>query len=315
MPKISVIVPVYNVEKYLARCLNSVLAQTFADFEVICMNDGSQDKSADILNEFAQKDARVTVLSQENQGLSAARNHALQKARGDYVFFLDSDDAIEPQTLEIVYQTALKYGADLVCFDYAKSDGVQLPSARFDVQKIEAKIYDKPFFCGCRGKNRIPFNVWTKFYKRELICGLEFIPGIQFEDYPYTYAVLLKSPKTVVLPLKLHLYTKNFNSISHQKARPKQIADYRCGVMNVLALLDKPEYAKELDFFKKDGLPQLLKHQYEKCKSACGEETSQMWKIFAEELAELKQKKMLSWQGHNLWRYWQYLKLLKKFGK
>ena len=91
MPKISVIIPVYNVEKYLAECLTSVVNQTFKDIEIICVNDGSTDNSPKILKEFAQKDSRIKIINQENQGLSAARNTGLDVATGEYVSFIDSD--------------------------------------------------------------------------------------------------------------------------------------------------------------------------------------------------------------------------------
>ena len=94
MPKISVIIPVYNVEKYLRECLDSLLNQTFKDIEIICVNDGSTDGSLNILNEYASKDSRFIIINQNNQGLSAARNNGLNVAKGDYVAFLDSDDYI-----------------------------------------------------------------------------------------------------------------------------------------------------------------------------------------------------------------------------
>ena len=92
MPKVSVIIPVYNVEKYLKQCLDSVVNQTLKDIEIICVNDGSTDNSLEILEEYAQKDNRIIIISQENQGQSVARNIALEKATGEYVGFVDSDD-------------------------------------------------------------------------------------------------------------------------------------------------------------------------------------------------------------------------------
>ena len=103
-PKISVIIPVYNVEEYLPVCLDSVLAQTFSDFEAVCVNDGSPDNSAAILEKYAKKDARIKVVSRPNGGLSAARNTGLENACGEYIYFLDSDDYIHPQLLEILYK-------------------------------------------------------------------------------------------------------------------------------------------------------------------------------------------------------------------
>ena len=100
MPRVSVIIPVYNTERYLTQCLESIVSQTLEDIEIICVNDGSKDGSADILRDYARRDRRVIVIDQPNQGLSAARNAGASAAAGDYLYFLDSDDYIERDALE-----------------------------------------------------------------------------------------------------------------------------------------------------------------------------------------------------------------------
>ena len=111
--KVSVIIPVYNVELYLNQCIDSILCQTLKDFELICVNDGSDDSSLSILENYAKKDARIKVISQENQGAAIARNKAIELAQGDYVTFLDSDDFYEPDLLELHYNQIIKTNADL----------------------------------------------------------------------------------------------------------------------------------------------------------------------------------------------------------
>ena len=118
MPAISVIIPIYNVEKYLRRCLDSVLNQTFSDWEAICVNDGSPDGSAAILSEYAARDARFKIVNKPNGGLSDARNAGMAVATGDYVLYLDSDDFIHPQTMEITHYMAMRDGSDIVSFTY-----------------------------------------------------------------------------------------------------------------------------------------------------------------------------------------------------
>ena len=118
MPAISVIIPIYNVEKYLRRCLESVQNQTFQDWEAICVNDGSPDNSADIVREFAARDARFKLVNKENGGLSDARNAGMAVASGEYILYLDSDDFIHPQTLEITHHMAVRDGSDMVAFTY-----------------------------------------------------------------------------------------------------------------------------------------------------------------------------------------------------
>ena len=123
MPKVSVIMPVYNVEAYLAECLDSVLHQTFQDIEIICIDDASTDHSMDILREFAHKDARITLLQNDsNQRQAYARNKGMDRACGEYVLFVDSDDYIEKDL--VAKGLAVADGVDMVCFDYKKVDSV-----------------------------------------------------------------------------------------------------------------------------------------------------------------------------------------------
>ena len=117
-PKISIIIPMYNVEKYLRRCLDSVQNQTFKQWQAICVDDGSPDKSGEIAEEYAKKDKRFIVVHKENGGLSDARNYGMPHATGQYIMFLDSDDFIHPQTMEIAYNTAIKNKSDIVSFTY-----------------------------------------------------------------------------------------------------------------------------------------------------------------------------------------------------
>ena len=121
-PKISVIIPVYNVEKYLGECLDSILAQTFQDFEIICVDDGSTDRSLDILQEYKRKDDRFVIFQQRHAGAGAARNHGLKLAEGKYIQFLDSDDYFEPTLLEELYTRAEKFGSDLTVCSSRKVD-------------------------------------------------------------------------------------------------------------------------------------------------------------------------------------------------
>ena len=114
MPKVSVIIPVYNVEKYLSECLDSVVNQTLKDIEIICVNDGSPDGSAAILEEYAQKDNRIKVITQENRGLSEARNSGLKIASGEYIAFLDSDDYIDLKFFEQLYKRGIESNSDVV---------------------------------------------------------------------------------------------------------------------------------------------------------------------------------------------------------
>ena len=115
-PKVSVIIPVYNSSEYIRHCLDSLLSQTLEDIEILCVDDGSTDDSLSILEEYSRKDERVRVLTQENAGAGAARNHGLREARGKYLSFLDSDDYFEPDMLEKARKYIIHYKADFVVF-------------------------------------------------------------------------------------------------------------------------------------------------------------------------------------------------------
>ena len=121
--KITVIIPVYNVEIYLADCLDSVLQQTLNEIEIICINDGSSDNSLEILKEYARKDSRIIIISQENKGLGSARNRGLEVATGEYVAFLDSDDWVDNNYYEKLYNTAKKYNSEIACAGFKRCTG------------------------------------------------------------------------------------------------------------------------------------------------------------------------------------------------
>ena len=240
MPAISIIIPVYNVEKYLRRCLDSVLNQTFQDWQAICVNDGSPDKSADILAEYAKRDSRFVVVTKENGGLSDARNAAIPYVTGDYIMYLDSDDFIHPQTMEIAYSLAMRDGSDIVSFTYDRIYRPQLMvrhvlkmdtdnvvpmrmHKKYNIEKIKTRVTDDVYeYATERTHNK--FNpkrkwlikhcqVWKNLYKRELIEDIPFIKGILFEDFPWWSRVMLRNPRVTIAPLPLYFYIPNFGGI------------------------------------------------------------------------------------------------------
>ena len=321
-PKISVIIPIFNVEKFLPRCLDSVLEQTFKNFEVICVNDGSPDNCDKILEQYAQKDNRIKIVTQKNQGLSMARNNGFKVAKGEYIYFLDSDDFIHPQLLEYTYNLATKNNADLVSFEYIKNrnfdSGMETnieksyKSPLIALDKAETLVVTEPLkFWTKKGKFRISFNAWTKLYKKSLIQDFAFIAGIHYEDYPFVCSILSRKPKCVLTTLKMYYYTCNPDSISNKKINPKQIKDYHAGINYIYDTYNKPELADELNFLKNDFIPNILKQQLAKCRNADKEIRPLMYEAFAEELYDLNSKKLIGWRGHNLLRYITYLRLIK----
>lgn len=198
--RISVIIPVYNVEKYLRRCLDSVEKQTFKDFEAILIDDGSKDGSGKICDEYAQKDSRFKVIHKANGGVSAARNDGLDRAQGDYISFIDSDDSFENIFLETLINAAEKYDADIsVCgIKYITGDGEKKSeisaalnkNARLDRNYIENTVLKNIIDCRTDGY----FSVWNKLFKRSLFSDVRFGNDISFgEDLIFAVKCFLKA--------------------------------------------------------------------------------------------------------------------------
>ena len=316
MPKISVIIPVYKVEKYLPACLDSVLAQKFTDWEAICVNDGSPDNCAKILQEYAEKDKRIKVIAQKNQGLSMTRNNGLKVAAGEYVLFLDSDDYIHPQLLDICYTLVKKENADMVAFGFQNGQrGEVISMPNYEIENIRHIVTHTPLYYQTkRHKHKISMNAWSKLYKKDLIKDLLFIPGITMEDYPYTYAVLAKKPKTVILDIPLYYYILNPESISATDLTVKKIKDYQIGLNFIINLYEKAS-KKEKYFVLHQLFPNILKQQLNKILCSSKEKQKELYDAFAQELRDLKEKGWLKPWGHKISRYLTYRQLIRRGGR
>ncbi|MBP5615770.1 MAG: glycosyltransferase family 2 protein [Alphaproteobacteria bacterium] len=312
--KISVIMPVYNVEKYLERCLSSICHQTYQNIEIICIDDGSTDKSLEILKQFQDRDERIKIISQQNGGVSKARNKGLSEATGSYIYFMDSDDALHPQTFEICLHFALKHQAELVCFGFKPSDGHLLETSPVDISALKSYDTDNPLFrCLQSGPFRIPFNVWTKFYAAELLKNTRFVENIYFEDAPHTIEMLLKHPKTVIIDANLYFYTKNLSSISHQKATLKSLQDYRTGMLQMYTAALKSGSKKDLQYIRHVIFPRYINNQYKYCRQASPERRHELYTYFAQSLKQYKKYKLIDWTGCGLFKSLRYIYLMLKY--
>ena len=175
-PTVSVIVPVYHVEKSLRRCLESILAQDFADFELILINDGGNAEETAICEEYAAKDSRIVYLFQENRGLSAARNAGLDIARGEWILFADSDDYVAPDFISKPLETVRRTGADIAIFDYRYADADGHPGQLHRCGLPEG-TYTGYEALTADAEGKIQPNVWHRIYKREIWRDLRFPPG------------------------------------------------------------------------------------------------------------------------------------------
>lgn len=221
----SIIIPVYNVKQYLHDCLNSVLNQTFLNYEVICINDGSTDGSSLILDEYAAKYSNVSIINQENKGLSAARNAGIRAAKGDYIFFLDSDDWIEPNTLKILAEK--QKGEDLLCFNGRRyfEDGTTEPP---DAGIVEDRLTGWEYYNKYALVSRKFHFVCTvlRLYRREYLLknNLLFEEGIYHEDNLFTPLACYYAKSVKVIPDILYVYRIREGSIT-QTANVQRLFD------------------------------------------------------------------------------------------
>ena len=210
--KVSIIIPVYNVEKYLAKCLDSIINQTLKDIEIICVNDGSTDNSLEILTDYAISDSRVIIINQKNAGLSAARNTGIDAATGEYIGFVDSDDWVDTNFYENLYNEAVNNQCDIAVagiIRHYKQQNI------YDLKFINSQISDN-----LNSKFKLSDTpdcsyVWNKIYKTAKIKehNLKFPVGKYYEDQYFTPLAFLKSDKLITVPEVFYHYRRHSNSI------------------------------------------------------------------------------------------------------
>ncbi len=251
---ISVIVPVYNVEAYLAQCLDSILAQTYHDLEILLIDDGSADRSGSICDAYQAKDERITVFHTTNHGLSAARNVGLDHAHGEYIAFVDSDDWIEHNMLETLYQKTAESGADVVECGY-------LREYRNGYVRYEMQFRGENALNGLLS-GKISNIVWNKLWKAICFTNIRFPEGMMFEDTATTYRAFLYA-SAISIPDCLYHYRFRQSSIS-QKHTTKSLTDFW------IAHRDRYAFCKNVT--DNEGLSGL--------RSACATSIIRMWRWY-----------------------------------
>ena len=205
----------YKGVRFLAAALDSVLAQSFHDWECICVDDGSKDGSRELAEEFAGRDPRIRVLHRSNGGTSAARNTAMAESRGRYLAFLDEDDVYHPNCLWALHSAAEKYGADAVCMDFLPFDEDARPSFSQPPMEDEAAVvYDAAGMreCVAAWYDGVPWEVWRHLYRRETVAGLPFPVGVRVEqDLCWHYALLPRFNVYVRVPWAGYGWRRNSN--------------------------------------------------------------------------------------------------------
>ena len=256
--KVSIIVPVYNVEKYLRKCLDSLINQTYKNLEIIVINDGSTDNSADICDEFAVKDSRVLVIHQKNSGVSVARNVGLDKMTGSYVTFVDSDDYLEKNAVERFLQIMCNNSADIVFCEsktFFKNKIIYNPkiyAESYDTETIKEKIL----------MDKIVNQVATRFFKQEIWDGIRFPEKLVYEDFYIVPSLCLKAKKIVYKCEPLYWYNR-MNASSQTSLwndfnawhRYSKFKGY-CEHLRIAKLLNKPNI---MEWAEKKALHEIVK--------------------------------------------------------
>ena len=221
MTVISIIVPVYNVESFLVRCLQSILNQTFSDFEVLLIDDGSTDNSASICKEFVADDQRFTYFHKTNGGLSSARNHGIERATGKYIAFLDSDDFIVPEFCNILYQTAELHQADVVNFGYLNIKNKHREPRHSPFPKNK-KLHRQDFvgLLKSSAQNKVLYFAWTNFIRKELLDtkNIMFNENVLLgEDTVFNLELYMQMEALYSIANPLYAYVHNENSLTQKK--------------------------------------------------------------------------------------------------
>ena len=217
MPEISVVIPVYNTAKFLAQSLDSIVRQTFADFEAIIVDDGSTDNSIDIARDYASRDGRFRILQQENKGLSEARNTGINVACGEWITFVDSDDMIAPAFFETLLNAAKAAHADIACggkVSFCDTQDVEVPAGQCSAPPKARILAPEDALANALFQNDSPdYSAWGKLYSAKLWQKRRFPPGKFFEDMATIPQVFLDSTRVTFTQGPLYLYRKRASGI------------------------------------------------------------------------------------------------------
>lgn len=228
MVRLSIIIPVYNVEQWLSETIDSVLAQTYGDFELILVDDGATDGSGEICDRYAAQDSRVRVIHQKNAGVSAARNAGVAAAKGDYIGFTDSDDIIERDMYAVMMGLAEKHNADVVQCFHDRAGVLNGADRSAAAEVMDGPAFVRRMFTKTGGDYTNQVALWSKVYRREMFSGITFPVGRVYEDEQETYKLCLNAKILVETPNILYHYIKRENSIitgiSARKMLDKQLA-------------------------------------------------------------------------------------------
>lgn len=240
---ISVIIPIYNMEKYLPRCMDSICSNTYKKLEIICINDGSKDTTLKILKQYQAKDDRVIIIDQENRKVSASRNAGLDIARGEWIAFIDPDDWVHPQYFEILYYIAVKNEADISICDSITTRDEPSSDSLIDLKEVGYKLITK------NQLNHLHIarsRVWGKLYRKSTIGNLRFISGAEpVEDNCFNTTLYSEQMKYVMTDLKLYYYYIREDSAVHTNTGRQSLVYVQC-MIPIISKETDPEKRQDM---------------------------------------------------------------------
>ena len=251
MEKISVIVPIYNVEEYLGRCIDSIIKQTYENLEIILVNDGSTDNSLDICYEYSKKDTRIKIINQKNMGLSGARNSGILEATGKYISFIDSDDYIDVDFYNKLVNVCESKNADIAICEYKRfKDSKELTHLKKN-EEVSTYTSIQAITKLLKRDSKITNHAWNKLYKTVLFEDIRYPIGKKFEDLGTTYLLFEKANKICYIDSELYYYYYRENSI--------------IGNLKIDGILDKMELVEIRNKYLENKYPEIsgvLKEYY-----------------------------------------------------
>lgn len=258
VPKVSVIIPIYNVEAYLEECLVSILNQTLRNIEIICVNDGSTDSSGRILEKYRAEDARIKIINQCNAGLSCARNTGLRAARGEYVYFVDSDDYVETSALEFLYKEAKKDRLDILFFDGESFfDPPELKSGFVGADccyrscEFGGVLSGTDMYVKMREKGVFRPMVWLQLLRRQYLIDekLTFREGIMHEDILFTTCGTLQAKRVGHRNIQLYHYRRRANSITGSKITFERVYGKYVTLITLLQYMSEHDFGTQVNLY------------------------------------------------------------------
>ena len=230
MTKLSIIVPVYNVEKYIRPCIESIFKQGLddADYEVIIINDGTKDRSMEVISDIISQHNNITIINQENQGLSVARNNGIAVAQGEYILMPDSDDLLIENSLPPLLEKALETKVDIVVADFIPVEDVNINQLSKIIQKplsFQEKNGEQLFL---EDLNPRQCYVWRSLFRRQYIIdnNFKFVPGIFYQDVPFTHECYIRAQKCLRANWYLNIYRRNRMGAATVSFNPKKSRDF-----------------------------------------------------------------------------------------